>query len=205
MFDSGSIPVKGEISFFVTAVTVALAHTVLRETRDRPFPAEQSDRTVNPTSSLHFFLLCCYSPNLGHGLPPWNSPFHFSFLDLRQSVGLLGRVISSSQGLCLYRNTKKTHTYTKHLFPCVRFEPTIPASERAKTVHALDRSTTVTGSCLHIISKLKACGFIFIFLIQVSLLGKDLALCRLAVLFKIKLVGPVTDISSFKQKYFCYF
>jgi hypothetical protein len=29
--------------------------------------------------------------------------------------------------------------------PWVRFEPTIPASERAKTVHALDRSATVTG------------------------------------------------------------
>jgi hypothetical protein len=29
--------------------------------------------------------------------------------------------------------------------PCVGFKPTIPASERAKTVHALDRSTTVTG------------------------------------------------------------
>jgi hypothetical protein len=29
--------------------------------------------------------------------------------------------------------------------PCVGFEPTIPASERAKTVHVLDRSATVTG------------------------------------------------------------
>jgi hypothetical protein len=29
--------------------------------------------------------------------------------------------------------------------PCVRFETTIPASERPKTVHALDRSATVTG------------------------------------------------------------
>jgi hypothetical protein len=28
--------------------------------------------------------------------------------------------------------------------PCVEFEPTIPASEWAKTVHALDRSVTVT-------------------------------------------------------------
>jgi hypothetical protein len=27
----------------------------------------------------------------------------------------------------------------------VGFEPTIPASERTKTVHALDRSATVTG------------------------------------------------------------
>jgi hypothetical protein len=30
--------------------------------------------------------------------------------------------------------------------PCLGFGPTIPASERAKTVHALDRSATVTGS-----------------------------------------------------------
>jgi hypothetical protein len=29
--------------------------------------------------------------------------------------------------------------------PCVEFEPTIPASEREKTVRALDRSATVTG------------------------------------------------------------
>jgi hypothetical protein len=29
--------------------------------------------------------------------------------------------------------------------PCVGLEPTIPASERAKTVHPLDRSATVTG------------------------------------------------------------
>jgi hypothetical protein len=29
--------------------------------------------------------------------------------------------------------------------PWVGFEPTIPASERAKTVRALDRSVTVTG------------------------------------------------------------
>jgi hypothetical protein len=28
---------------------------------------------------------------------------------------------------------------------CVAFEPTIPASERAKTVHALDLSATVIG------------------------------------------------------------
>jgi hypothetical protein len=31
-----------------------------------------------------------YSPNLDLGPPPWNSPFHFGFLDLRQSVGLFG-------------------------------------------------------------------------------------------------------------------
>jgi hypothetical protein len=31
--------------------------------------------------------------------------------------------------------------------PWVRFEPTIPVSERAKTVHALERSAAVTGAC----------------------------------------------------------
>jgi hypothetical protein len=30
--------------------------------------------------------------------------------------------------------------------PWVGFEPTVPASERAKTVHVLDLSATVTGS-----------------------------------------------------------
>jgi hypothetical protein len=29
--------------------------------------------------------------------------------------------------------------------PCFGFETTIPASQRVKTVHALDRSATVTG------------------------------------------------------------
>jgi hypothetical protein len=85
-----------------------------------------------------FFFFGRYSPNFGLGLPPWNSPFHFGLLDLRHSLGLLGRVISSSQGLYLYTNTEK-RTYThKHQtsMPWVGFEPTIPASERAKTVHA---------------------------------------------------------------------
>jgi hypothetical protein len=57
-----------------------------------------------------------YSPNLGLGLPPWNSPFHLGFLDLSQLVGLLGRVISSSQGLYLYTNTEeRTHTQTLNI------------------------------------------------------------------------------------------
>jgi hypothetical protein len=66
--------------------------------------------------NLHIFFPWRYSPNLDLGLPPWNSPFHFSFLDLRQSVGLLGRVISSPQVLYLYTNTeKRTHTQTLNI------------------------------------------------------------------------------------------
>jgi hypothetical protein len=50
--------------------------------------------------SVHIFFL-------GATAPIWalvylhETPFHFGFLDHRQSVGLLGRVIGSSQGLYL--------------------------------------------------------------------------------------------------------
>jgi hypothetical protein len=71
----------------------------------------------------------------------------FQLLDLGQSVGLLGRVISLSQGLYLYTNIeKRTHTtQTLNIHAWVGFEPKVPASARAKTVHFLDRSATVTG------------------------------------------------------------
>jgi hypothetical protein len=92
----------------------------------------------------YFFILWSYIPNLGLRLSPWNSPFHFDFLDLRQSIGLLGWVTSSSQGLCLYTNTESQHKHQTSM-PWVGFEPTIAASERAKTVHGSDRSASVTG------------------------------------------------------------
>jgi hypothetical protein len=40
--------------------------------------------------------------------------------------------------------TQNKHGQTS--MPCVGFEPTIPAFERAKTVHALDRATTAIGT-----------------------------------------------------------
>jgi hypothetical protein len=64
-----------------------------------------------------------------------------------QTVGL-GRVINPSQDRCLntgqHKHRINAYTY-KTSMPCVGFEPTIPASERARTVHALDRAATVTG------------------------------------------------------------
>jgi hypothetical protein len=82
-------------------------------------------------------------------LPLWSigliSQFHSPFL---QCIGLLWRVISSSEGLHLttgqHKHRINTYTYQTSK-PCVGFEPTIPASERTKTVHVLDRSATVTG------------------------------------------------------------
>jgi hypothetical protein len=39
--------------------------------------------------------------------------------------------------------------------PWVAFEPTIPGSKRAKIVHALDRSATVTGTYPHLSLKIE--------------------------------------------------
>jgi hypothetical protein len=67
------------------------------------------------------------------------------FLNLKHSVGLLGRVISPSQGRYL------TQTQNKHKQTCmarVGFEPTIPAFERTKTGHDLDRAANVINKNL---------------------------------------------------------
>jgi hypothetical protein len=61
-------------------------------------------------------------------------------------------VISPSQGRNLHTGQHKhrINAYTHQIsMPCVGFEPTIPASERAKTVHALDRAATVISQYLH--------------------------------------------------------
>jgi hypothetical protein len=94
----------------------------------------------------HFFLLFFfwrYSPHLGLGLPPWNSPFHFGFLDLRPSVGLLGRVISSSQGLYLYTNTEKRTPNIHALSEIQTHDPGFRATEDSTCLRPLG---TVTGS-----------------------------------------------------------
>jgi hypothetical protein len=70
-----------------------------------------------------------------------------SFLIDTQSVGLLGRGISLSQGRYLHTEQYKHRINTQTYMPRVGFEPIIPVFERAKTVHAIDRAATVTGSC----------------------------------------------------------
>jgi hypothetical protein len=63
-----------------------------------------------------------------------------------QTVELLGRGISPPQGRYLH-SEQHTHRINAHRYPCLwmEFEPTIPAFERAKTVHFLDRATSVIG------------------------------------------------------------
>jgi hypothetical protein len=87
------------------------------------------------------FSHCLYSP-----LEYW--PLIFSFMIILQTAGLLGRVISSTQGLYLNTGQHKHRIYIctyQTSMPCVGFEPTITTSERAKTFHDSDSSATVTG------------------------------------------------------------
>jgi hypothetical protein len=65
-----------------------------------------------------------------------------SLLIYTQSVGLLGRGISPSQGRYLHTEQHKQNKSTQTSILRVGFEPTIPVFERAKTVHALDRVVT---------------------------------------------------------------
>jgi hypothetical protein len=105
---------------------------------------------------FYFILVYLYVRNyfFSLSLQPQFGPSPTSMklsLSLRftKSVGLLGLVISSSQGLYLYPNTEKRERKHAHKHETtmsrVEFEPTNPASEGAKTMHAWDRSDTVTG------------------------------------------------------------
>jgi hypothetical protein len=71
-----------------------------------------------------------------------------SFLNLRQSVGLLGQGVSPSKSRYLLRTTQTENKRRKTSMPWVAFEPTIPAFERAKICSALHRAATVIGSLI---------------------------------------------------------
>jgi hypothetical protein len=53
-----------------------------------------------------------------------------------------------------HRTTQTQNIRTKTSMPWVGFEHTIPAFERAKTVHALDRGATATGNEFHYLIQL---------------------------------------------------
>jgi hypothetical protein len=80
----------------------------------------------------------------------------FSILIYTQSVGLLGHRISPSQGRCLHTEQHK-HRINARKHPCLEWDSnlTIPAFERAKTIHFLDRAATVIGVYVSARSKLR--------------------------------------------------
>jgi hypothetical protein len=74
--------------------------------------------------------------------PLWTLGRFFSFLICTQSEGLLGRGVSPSRDCYIHTEQDKC---TQTSMPPVGLEPTVPVSEPAKTVHALDRAATVIG------------------------------------------------------------
>jgi hypothetical protein len=80
------------------------------------------------------------------------------FLNFRQSVGFLGRVISPSQSRYLHTEQHKTQNKRRRTsMPCIGLETTIPVFERMQIFHALDRAATVIGmwrfTCMEIYIK----------------------------------------------------
>jgi hypothetical protein len=69
----------------------------------------------------------------------------FQFLNLRQSVELLGRGISPSKGRYLHRTTQTENKRRQTSMPWVGFVSTIPVFERTKTFHASEGGATVIG------------------------------------------------------------
>jgi hypothetical protein len=108
-------------------------------------------------SFIHQWL---YSLFLGPGL------FFIFVIFFTQSVGLLGQGISPSQGLYLYTEQHKQNKRTQTSMSHVRFEPTIPAFERAKTVHVLDREATVIGECWYRYQYFQSSGSIWLNLLD---------------------------------------
>jgi hypothetical protein len=103
-------------------------------------PIRLHDVVLNMLSTGIFFSMALVAHSGPRPLIQFRN--HFS-----QTVGLLGRVISPSQGLYLHTdNANIEQTQTQTSMRSMGFEPTIPASERAKTGHVLDRSATVTGT-----------------------------------------------------------
>jgi hypothetical protein len=89
--------------------------------------------------------------------PPWALASDFQFYDHFTD----GRTPWTSDQLVArplprHRTTQvqNKHTYQTSM-PYVGFEPTIQASKRAKTVHSLVRSATVTGRCEHVVSHIE--------------------------------------------------
>jgi hypothetical protein len=66
-------------------------------------------------------------------------------INVRQSIGVLWRGISPSQSCYLHRTTQTQNKRRQTSMPWEGLEPMIPAFERAKACHALDRAVTVLG------------------------------------------------------------
>jgi hypothetical protein len=94
-------------------------------------------------SFFFFFYLWLYSP-IWALATSMKLSVSLQLLYLGQLAGLLGQVVSSLEGLCLYTNTEEcTHNTSIHTQGGIRAHDH-SASKQAKTVYALDHSAIVT-------------------------------------------------------------
>jgi hypothetical protein len=102
----------------------------------------------NTSPHAYLFYFPDKSIYLSVAVQPFVGPLSlFQFLDLfTQSVGLLGRGISPSQGRYQHTGQHKQNKRTQTSMPQMGFENTIPVFEVTKTVHVLDRAATVIGN-----------------------------------------------------------
>jgi hypothetical protein len=110
---------------------------------------------------IHSFICqWLYSPLLGPSL-------FFSFVIIFYTDGRTPWTSDQpvARPLPTHRTTQTQNKRTQTSIPWMRFEPTIPAFEGAKTVHALDRAATVIGIHTYILIYLYIFYlFIYIFL-----------------------------------------
>jgi hypothetical protein len=104
------------------------------------------EASCSSETSLHFqrtiyLYLWLYIPFC------WTLAFFFSFLIL-YTVGMTpwSRDQPVARPLPTHRRTQTQNKRTQTSMPWVGFEPPIPAFERAKAFHALDRAATVIGT-----------------------------------------------------------
>jgi hypothetical protein len=109
---------------------------------------ESFPRVIGSITWLFFYF--ALQPNSGLGR--LHETFRFTSVTRSTTVGRTpwkgDHLVARSLPVHKHR---KTHTQHKHKtsMPRVGFERTVPASARAKTVHALDGSATVTGIMYH--------------------------------------------------------
>jgi hypothetical protein len=97
------MPVQYIPTYHIASNFLFISHSIIRY-----WPVQKVRKFTS--TNVFFFLV---APILGSLIPLLEHRNEFpQFLDQGQSVGLLGRVISSSQGLYLYTNTeKRTHIH----------------------------------------------------------------------------------------------
>jgi hypothetical protein len=88
--------VNEDVDVFKMLITQELIKIIVRKKKIC------APNSVQNPGKFRFFFQWLYSPSLGPGLI-----FHFRDLFFTQTVGLLGRVISPSQGLYLYTGQHK--------------------------------------------------------------------------------------------------